>query len=140
MICCPGLDYCALANAGSIDIAQDINNLFDNMDYIHDLGDLKINLSGCMNGCAHQSVGNIGILGVDKKGVEWYQITLGGSSEEDAALGRRLGPAVSKDEITPTIKTILEVYLGKRLEDENFLATVNRIGISPFKDKVYAPN
>jgi len=140
MICCPGLDYCALANAGSIGIAQDINNLFDNMDYIHDLGDLKINLSGCMNGCAHQSVGNIGILGVDKKGVEWYQITLGGSSDENAALGRRLGPAVSKDEITPTIKTILEVYLGKRLEDENFLATVNRIGISPFKDKVYAPN
>lgn len=140
MICCPGLDYCALANAGSIGIAQDINNLFDDMDYIHDLGDLKINLSGCMNGCAHQSVGNIGILGVDKKGVEWYQITLGGSSDENAALGRRLGPAVSKDEITPTIKTILEVYLGKRLEDENFLATVNRIGISPFKDKVYAPN
>lgn len=140
MICCPGLDYCALANAGSIDIAQDINNLFDNMDYIHDLGDLKINLSGCMNGCAHQSVGNIGILGVDKKGVEWYQITLGGSSDENAALGRRLGPAVSKDEITPTIKTILEVYLGKRLEDENFVATVNRIGISPFKDKVYALN
>ena len=140
MICCPGLDYCALANAGSIGIAQDINNLFDDMDYIHHLGDLKINLSGCMNGCAHQSVGNIGILGVDKKGVEWYQITLGGSSDENAALGRRLGPAVSKDEITPTIKTILEVYLGKRLEDENFLATVNRIGISPFKDKVYAPN
>ncbi len=140
MICCPGLDYCALANAGSIGIAQDINNLFDNMDYIHDLGDLKINLSGCMNGCAHQSVGNIGILGVDKKGVEWYQITLGGSSEEDAALGRRLGPAVSKEEITPTIKTILEVYLKERLEDENFLATVNRIGIRPFKDKVYAPN
>ena len=141
MICCPGLDYCGLANAGSIDIAQNINDLLDSMDYIHDLGDLKINISGCMNGCAHQSVGHIGILGVDKKGVEWYQVTLGGSSENDAAIGQRLGPAVSKDDIAPVIKTLLEVYLEQRQhEDESFLAMVNRVGVSPFKEKVYAAN
>jgi Sulfite reductase, beta subunit (hemoprotein) len=96
MICCPGLDFCALANAGSIGIAKEINEALDDLDYIHDIGELKINMSGCMNGCAHQSVGHIGILGVDKKGVEWYQITLGGSSENNAAIGKRLGPAVAK--------------------------------------------
>ncbi|MDC9728314.1 MAG: nitrite/sulfite reductase [Methyloprofundus sp.] len=139
MICCPGLDYCALANAGSIDVAQSINDALDSMDYIHDLGDLKINISGCMNGCAHQSVGHIGILGVDKKGVEWYQVTLGGSSENDATIGERLGPAVSKEDITPVIKTVLETYLEQRKnEDESFLTTFRRVGVSPFKEKVYA--
>lgn len=138
MICCPGLDYCSLANAGSIGVAKEINEALDCIDYVHDLGDLKINISGCMNGCAHQSVGHIGILGVDKKGVEWYQVTLGGSSENDAAIGERLGPAVSRQDITPVIKTLLEVYLEQRTDDESFLATVRRIGINPFKQKVYA--
>jgi sulfite reductase (NADPH) hemoprotein beta-component len=110
------------------------------MDYIHDLGDIKINMSGCMNGCAHQSVGHIGILGVDKKGVEWYQLTLGGSSENEAALGQRLGPAVAKEEVTQAIKTILDVYVHERLDQEKFLDTVNRIGIAPFKEQVYAYN
>jgi len=141
MICCPGLDYCALANAGSIDVAQRINDTLDSMDYIHDLGDLKINISGCMNGCAHQSVGHIGILGVDKKGVEWYQITLGGSSENDATIGERLGPAVSKEDIAPVVKILLEVYVEQRSnEEEPFLATFRRVGVSPFKEKVYAAN
>ncbi|NOQ15372.1 MAG: nitrite/sulfite reductase, partial [Methyloprofundus sp.] len=118
---------------------QEINDMLDSMDYVHDLGDLKINISGCMNGCAHQSVGHIGILGVDKKGVEWYQVTLGGSSENDAAIGDRLGPAVSKEDITPTIKILLEVYIEQRLnEEESFLATVRRVGVAPFKEKTYA--
>jgi len=140
MICCPGLDFCSLANAGSIGVAKEINEALDDMDYIHDIGDLKINMSGCMNGCAHQSVGHIGILGVDKKGAEWYQITLGGSSENDAAIGERLGPAVAKDQVTKAITTILDVYIKQRLEDESFLDMVNRVGISPFKEQVYADN
>ena len=138
MICCPGLDFCSLANAGSIGIAKEINEALDDIDYIHDIGDLKINMSGCMNGCAHQSVGHIGILGVDKKGTEWYQITLGGSSENDAAIGDRLGPAVAKDQITKAITTILDVYIKNRLNDEPFLTMVNRVGVTPFKEHVYA--
>lgn len=138
MICCPGLDFCSLANASSIGVAKEINTALDDMDYIHDLGDIKINMSGCMNGCAHQSVGHIGILGVDKKGEEWYQITLGGSSENEAAIGERLGPAVSKEDITESITRILEVYVQQRLEDEPFLQTVNRVGLEPFREKVYA--
>ncbi|MCQ8104147.1 nitrite/sulfite reductase [Methylomonas sp. SURF-2] len=138
MICCPGLDFCSLANAGSIGIAREINEALDDMDYIHDIGDIKINMSGCMNGCAHQSVGHIGILGVDKKGEEWYQITLGGSSENEAAIGERLGPAVAKQQITESITRILDVYVQQRLEDETFLQTVKRVGLEPFREKVYA--
>lgn len=137
MICCPGLDFCSLANAGSIGIAKEINEALDDIDYVHDIGELKINMSGCMNGCAHQSVGHIGILGVDKKGVEWYQITLGGSSENAAALGMRLGPAVAKDKITQAIQTILQVYIKQRQDNEIFLDTVGRIGMTPFKEAVY---
>jgi sulfite reductase (NADPH) hemoprotein beta-component len=138
MICCPGLDFCSLANAGSIGIAKEINEALDDMDYIHDIGELKINMSGCMNGCAHQSVGHIGILGVDKKGTEWYQLTLGGSSDNEAALGERLGPAVAKSEVTKAITTILNVYVKQRLDEESFLDMVKRVGIDPFKEKVYA--
>lgn len=139
IICCPGLDFCELANAGSIGVTKEINAALDDMDYIHDLGDIKINFSGCMNGCAHQSVGNIGILGVDKKGTEWYQITLGGSSENNAAIGERLGPAVDRNQIKDAILDILKVYIKQRLsEDESFLATVSRIGLEPFKEQVYA--
>ncbi len=138
IICCPGLDFCSLANASSIDVTKEINDALDDMDYVHDIGELKINFSGCMNGCAHQSVGHIGILGVDKKGKEWYQITLGGSSDNEAAIGERLGPAVAKSEVTQTIITILNVYIQQRLEEESFLDTVKRVGISPFQEKVYA--
>ncbi len=138
MICCPGLDFCSLANASSIGIAKEINEALDDMDYLHDIGDVKINMSGCMNGCAHQSVGHIGILGVDKKGTEWYQLTLGGSSENEAAIGERLGPAVAKNEVTQAVATILAVYVKQRLEDESFLDMVKRVGITPFKEQVYA--
>ncbi|MDP2903945.1 MAG: nitrite/sulfite reductase [Methylovulum sp.] len=138
IICCPGLDFCSLANASTIGISKEINEALDNMDYLHDIGDVKINMSGCMNGCAHQSVGHIGVLGVDKKGVEWYQLTLGGSSENEAAIGERLGPAVAKNEVTRAITAILEVYVKQRLDDESFLDMVKRVGIDPFKEQVYA--
>jgi len=139
MICCPGLDFCSLANAGSIGVASEINELLDDLDYLYDIGELKINMSGCMNGCAHQSVGHIGILGVDKNGEEWYQITLGGSSENEAAIGERLGPAVNKARIPSAITEILDVYLEQRLDSaESFLQTVKRIGLDSFKTKVYA--
>ena len=140
MICCPGLDFCGLANATSIPLAKEINERFDDLDYLYDLGDIKIKISGCMNGCAHQSVGHIGILGVDKKGEEWYQFTLGGSSEADASLGERLGRAIPKDEVVDTVATLLEVFKEIRFEDELFLATVRRVGIDPFKERVYADN
>jgi sulfite reductase (NADPH) hemoprotein beta-component len=138
IICCPGLDFCSLANAGSIGVAKEINEALDDIDYVHDIGDVKINMSGCMNGCAHQSVGHIGILGVDKKGAEWYQITLGGSSENEAAIGERLGPAVARDEVTQAVTTILDVYVKQRHEEESFLDMVKRVGITPFKERVYA--
>jgi len=140
IICCPGLDFCGLANATSIPLAKQINERFDDLDYLYDLGDVKIKLSGCMNGCAHQSVGHIGILGVDKKGEEWYQFTLGGSSEADAALGQRLGRAIEKDKVVDTVATLLDVFKEHRHDDELFLATVRRIGVDPFKERVYADN
>ena len=140
MICCPGLDFCGLANATSIPLAKEINERFDDLDYLYDLGDIKIKISGCMNGCAHQSVGHIGILGVDKKGEEWYQFTLGGSSEADASLGARLGRAIPKDQVVDTVVTLIDVFTELRHEDELFLATVRRVGIDPFKERVYADN
>ena len=140
MICCPGLDFCSLANASSISIARQINDRFDDMDYLHDIGDIKIKMSGCINACGHHHVGHIGILGIDKKGVEFYQITLGGSAENDVALGDRLGPAVAKDQVANTITKILDVYQQARTEDERFLDTYRRIGIKPFRDKVYKDN
>ena len=137
MICCPGLDFCSLANAGSIDIAAQINQKFDDLDFLHDIGDLKIKMSGCMNACGHHHVGHIGILGVDKKGLEFYQLTLGGSSESDAALGDRLGPAIEKERVADVIGDILDVYLEQREGEEVFLETYRRIGVEPFKDRVY---
>lgn len=137
MICCPGLDFCSLANAGSIPIAKQINEKFDDMDYLHDIGDIKIKMSGCMNACGHHHVGHIGILGVDKKGVEFYQLTLGGSSENDAALGDRLGPAIEKEKVADTIGQILDVYVENRKEQETFLETYRRIGVDAFKERVY---
>jgi sulfite reductase (NADPH) hemoprotein beta-component len=138
MICCPGLDFCSLANAGSIPIAKQINEKFNDLDYLHDVGELKIKMSGCMNACGHHHVGHIGILGVSKKGEEFYQLTLGGSAENDAALGDRLGPSIAKDKVADAIGKLLEVYLEQRTEDERFLDTYRRIGMAPFKQRVYA--
>ncbi|TSA01918.1 MAG: nitrite/sulfite reductase [Methylococcus sp.] len=137
MITCPGLDFCSLANAASISVATGIQSLFDDLDYLYDLGDIRINISGCMNGCGHHTVGHIGILGVDKKGEEWYQITLGGSSSNDASLGDRLGPSVAKADVTHTIEHILLTYRDLREGEETFLETVRRIGMEPFQERVY---
>jgi sulfite reductase (NADPH) hemoprotein beta-component len=137
LICCPGLDYCSLANAGAIPVAKQIHERFDDLDFLYDLGEIKINLSGCMNACGHHHVGHIGILGVDKKGEEWYQITIGGSSRENAALGKVLGPSVPKDAVAETIAVLLQVYLDSRHEDESFLHAVQRLGTKPFKEAVY---
>jgi sulfite reductase (NADPH) hemoprotein beta-component len=137
MICCPGLDYCSLANAGSIDVAHQINEKFDRLDYLYDLGEIRLNMSGCMNACGHHHVGHIGILGVDKKGEEWYQISLGGSSENEASLGEILGPSVPKTEVANTLERILRVYVAEREEGERFLDTVRRIGLGPFRARAY---
>ncbi|MGB1580098.1 MAG: nitrite/sulfite reductase [Nevskiales bacterium] len=138
MICCPGLDFCGLANAGSIGIAEKINQRFDDLDYLYDLGEIKLKMSGCMNGCGHHSVGHIGILGVDKKGVEWYQLTLGGDASNDAALGDRLGPSFDKDHVVDAVEDILKVYLEHREGEERLVDTYRRIGMEPFKERVYA--
>ena len=137
MITCPGLDFCSLANAASIPIANGIQSLFDDMDYLYDLGEIRINISGCMNGCGHHTVGHIGILGVDKKGEEWYQITLGGSSANEASLGERLGPSVARDEVTDVVEKIFCTFKDLREGEESFLETVRRIGIEPFQERVY---
>ncbi len=139
LICCPGLDFCSLANAGSIGVAADINDRFDALDHLYDIGELKLKMSGCMNGCGHHSVGHIGILGVDKKGEEWYQVTLGGSAENDASLGDRTGPSFSRAQIADAVERIIAVYLEqRRSEDEAFLACYRRIGMAPFKARLYA--
>ena len=139
IICCPGGDFCSLANAKSIPVAEAIQRKFDDLDYLHDIGDLDINISGCMNACGHHHVGNIGILGVDKKGEEWYQVTLGGSAEDDASLGDRTGPSFSREEIAGAVRTIVEVYLDQRRdEDETFLQCYRRVGMAPFKERLYA--
>ena len=139
MICCPGLDFCSLANASSISIARQINEKFDRLDDLYDLGDLRLNMSGCMNACGHHHVGHIGILGVDKKGEEWYQISLGGSSENDVALGTILGPSVPKAEVANTLERILRVYVERREDGERFLDTFRRIGLEPFRMRAYVP-
>jgi sulfite reductase (NADPH) hemoprotein beta-component len=138
MICCPGLDFCSLANAGSIDIAKQIDARFDDLDYLYDLGHIQIKMSGCMNACGHHHIGHIGILGVDKHGKEWYQITIGGSPAGPASLGEVIGPSVPKDQVAETISRLLEVYVRERHGDgEQFLHTVRRIGIEPFRERVY---
>jgi sulfite reductase (NADPH) hemoprotein beta-component len=140
MICCPGLDFCALANASSIPVAKQINERFDSLDYLYDLGEIQLKMSGCMNGCGHHSVGHIGILGVDKSGEEWYQITLGGSSSgHDAAIGQVIGPSVPQAEVAETLERILDAYIAEREDGERFIDTFRRIGIAPFKARVYAP-
>jgi len=138
MICCPGLDFCSLANAGSIDIAKQINDRFSDVDYVYDLGHIEIKMSGCMNACGHHHVGHIGILGVDKHGEEWYQITIGGSASGISSLGTVIGPSVGKADVADTIAKLLDVYVAQRHEAESFLDTVRRIGVEPFRERVYA--
>ncbi len=138
MICCPGLDFCSLANASSIDVARLINDRFDDYDYLYDLGELDVKMSGCMNACGHHHVGHIGILGVDKGGEAWYQITIGGAAGADASLGSVIGPSVKKADVPETIARLLAVYVEHRQDEEKFLDTVRRLGVKPFKDRVYA--
>ncbi|WP_455807534.1 nitrite/sulfite reductase [Pseudomonas fluorescens] len=137
IIACPGGDFCALANAKSIPIAQAIQARFDNLDYLHDLGDISLNISGCMNACGHHHIGNIGILGVDKNGSEWYQITLGGAQGKHSALGKVIGPSFSAAEVPQVIERIIGTFVRYREHEELFVDTVARIGMEPFKERVY---
>jgi len=138
IIACPGLDYCSLANARSIPIAVRIGQQIDDLDYIHDLGDLTLNISGCINACGQHHVGNIGILGIDKQGEEFYQLMLGGSASDDASLGKILGPAFSSEQIVDAVATVLSTYVDNRESpDEPFLDYVRRAGFGPFKERIY---
>ena len=138
IIACPGLDYCALANARAIPIAQSIAERFAEPDRAEQIGELKIKISGCINACGHHHVGHIGILGVDKKGEEFYQISLGGSGAEDASISAILGPALPAPKVTEAVETLVETYLGVRQDGERFLDTYRRVGAAPFKEAVYA--
>jgi sulfite reductase (NADPH) hemoprotein beta-component len=138
IIACPGLDYCALANARAIPIAQDIARRFADPDLAERVGELKIKISGCINACGHHHVGHIGILGVDKKGEEFYQLTLGGSAAEDAEVGKILGPALPAERVAGAIDDLVEVYLRERRDGERFLDTYRRTGLQPFKEAIYA--
>ena len=138
MICCPGGDYCSLANAKSIPVAEAIQSRFSDLDYLYDLGPIELNISGCMNACGHHHIGHIGILGVDKKGEEFYQVCLGGSQSKDASIGKILGPSFRQEDMPDVIEKILAVYLELRTEDETFLDTYRRVGIEPYKERVYA--
>jgi sulfite reductase (NADPH) hemoprotein beta-component len=138
IIACPGLDYCGLANARSIPIAQRISKRFDDIVRVHDVGELKIKISGCINACGHHHVGHIGILGVDKKGEEFYQITLGGDATETAALGTIVGPAFSYEDVADAVETLVNTYVDLRQDGERFLDTYRRVGLEPFKEKLYA--
>ncbi|MCK9815767.1 nitrite/sulfite reductase [Pseudomonas sp. MAFF 302046] len=137
IIACPGGDFCALANAKSIPIAQAIQQRFDNLDYLHDLGDISLNISGCINACGHHHIGNIGILGVDKNGSEWYQVTLGGAQGKASSLGKVMGPSFSAAQIPQVIERIIGTFVRYRESDELFIDTLQRIGLEPFKERVY---
>jgi sulfite reductase (NADPH) hemoprotein beta-component len=138
MICCPGGDLCALANARSIPIAEAIHEKFDDLDYLHDIGDISLNISGCMNSCGHHHVANIGILGVDKNDEEWYQITIGGQQGNAAAIGKVIGPSFYAQEVPEVIEALLAVYVEQRTPSERFIDTLQRLGIEPFKARAYA--
>jgi sulfite reductase (NADPH) hemoprotein beta-component len=137
IICCPGGDFCSLANAKSIPIAEAIQLQFDNLDYLYDIGELELNISGCMNACGHHHVGHIGILGVDKDGSEWYQITIGGKQGNDASIGSVIGPSFAAEEMPGVVQKLIDVYIAERTPEERFIDTVRRIGIPPFKAHVY---
>jgi sulfite reductase (NADPH) hemoprotein beta-component len=139
MIACPGMDYCNLANARSIPVAQDIARRLDDFDYLHELGPVSLKISGCINACGHHHVGNIGILGIDKEGVEHYQLTLGGSPSDDATIGKIVGPAFDGDQIVTAVEETLALYLDERESaDERFLDYYRRVGPTPFKERLYA--
>jgi len=137
IIACPGGDFCSLANAKSLPIAKAIQERFDNLDYLFDLGDISLNISGCINSCGHHHVGNIGVLGVDKDGEEWYQITLGGEQGNDAAIGKVIGPSFYADEIPDVITNIINTYTEQRADEESFIDAYRRIGVTPFKEAAY---
>jgi sulfite reductase (NADPH) hemoprotein beta-component len=138
IICCPGGDFCSLANAKSIPIAEAIQRRFDDLDYLHDIGEIELNMSGCMNACGHHHIGNIGVLGVDKNGEEWYQVSIGGAQGDQAALGKVIGPSFAAQEMPDVVERLIDVYIERRHEDERFIDTVRRLGIEPFKERVYA--
>jgi sulfite reductase (NADPH) hemoprotein beta-component len=138
IIACPGLDYCSLANARAIPVAQSIAERFRDLERQYDIGTIFVNISGCINACGHHHVGHIGLLGVDKKGEEFYQITLGGSATNDAALGEIVGPAVPYDDVVDAMETLIQTYLAVRGSGEKFIDTYRRVGIAPFKDALYA--
>ena len=137
IICCPGGDFCSLANAKSIPIAEAIQRRFDDLDYLHDIGELDLNISGCMNSCGHHHVGHIGILGVDKNGAEWYQVSIGGDQGNDASIGHVIGPSFAASEMPEVVQTLIDTYIDTRTEEERFIDTVKRVGIAPFKQRVY---
>jgi sulfite reductase (NADPH) hemoprotein beta-component len=143
IIACPGGDFCALANAKSIPVAEAIQQRFDDLDYLHDIGELDLNISGCMNACGHHHVGHIGILGVDKNGEEWYQVEIGGNQGQTrtgtgAALGKVIGPSFARADVPQVIEQLIACYLERRdSEAERFVDVVHRIGIEPFKESVY---
>jgi len=137
IIACPGGDFCSLANAKSIPIANDIQKRFDDLDYLHDLGDISLNISGCMNSCGHHHVGNIGILGVDKDGQEWYQVTLGGDQGNHASIGKVIGPSFFAEDMPDVISKVIDVFVEQREPEEKFIDAVRRLGITPFKERVY---
>jgi sulfite reductase (NADPH) hemoprotein beta-component len=138
IIACPGLDYCDLANARSINVAQAVSKRFADLDRQRHIGELKLKISGCINACGHHHVGHIGVLGVDKKGVEYYQITLGGSGDENASIGDIIGPAFAENEVADAVETLVDTYLNARQPGERFLDTYRRLGIQPFREKLYA--
>ncbi len=138
MICCPGLDFCSLANAETLGVAAKVQEHFNDLDYLYDLGEIELKMSGCINACAHHHVGHIGILGVDKKGESYYQLTLGGSAAEDASLGKVLGKSIPKEDVPAALEKVLATYVEQRTEGERFIETVRRVGLAPFKEKVYA--
>ena len=138
IVCCPGGDFCSLANAKSIPIAEAIQRRFDDLDYVYDIGEIDLNISGCMNACGHHHVGNIGILGVDKNGSEWYQVSIGGAQGDSASLGKVIGPSFAAHEMPDVVARLIDVYVANRHEDERFIETVRRVGIEPFKERVYA--
>ncbi len=140
IICCPGGDFCALANAKSLPIADQIQKRFDDYDFVYDIGEISLNISGCMNACSHHHVGNIGILGVDKKGKEFYQVSLGGDAGFGANVGKIIGPSFNEGDVADVVETIIRFYIDSRIEGETFLMTYQRIGMAPFKEKVYAKN
>ena len=139
IIACPGLDYCNLANARSIPIAQRLGERFADLDRQHDLGPITLNISGCINACGHHHIADIGILGVDKKGVEFYQITLGGAADGVGAIGAIVGRAFAEHEVVDAVEAVLDVYLSERRPGERFVETYRRIGLAPFKERLYAP-